>query len=88
MDASSLPTGTWKSEHDNYLQKLFVKGKYKGGLDPADITRKHIAEHVLPTHFPGRNLDSFITLYKRKCHNWRQNGSVTGVRKNKRSKYD
>ena len=87
MDAGP-PQGNWKAEHDNYLQALFVKGRHKGGLDPTEITRKHIAGHVIPKFFPGRNLDSFSTLYKRKCHNWRQNGSVTGVRKNKRSKYD
>ena len=72
----------WSQAHDSYLATLFQKGPRNGGVNPKNTTKKYTTE-VLEEHFPGRNPDSFLTLYIKKARLWQLNKTLTG----KRSKY-
>ena len=75
---------TWKTEHDSFLAALFRKGAKRGGLDYKKLDRNYIENTVIRNFFPGRNPDSFATLYRRKARQWAINKTLTS----KQSKYN
>ena len=71
----------WNSSDDAKLASLFRRGHKNGGLNPRNLSKEYIEQHVIAKHWPRKKYTSFRPLYVGKARQWNVNQTLTGNRR-------